>query len=167
MVTRLAVVAAIEHFTCVLGSWIIEDSAELDRLGADPTMLDLLRWHGAEEVEHRTVAFDLFEHLAHPATRYVRRIVAMLGVFPVLVLCWMAGTRFLMRRDPALAPRTPPSLRDFLHAGRDGRLPTARSLLRAVVVYLRPGFHPATEGRTEVALAYLATSAATSDDGSA
>ncbi|EUA34412.1 putative metal-dependent hydrolase family protein [Mycobacterium xenopi 4042] len=26
-------------------------------------MLDLLRWHGAEEVEHKAVAFDTMKHL--------------------------------------------------------------------------------------------------------
>src|SRR5271170_843441 len=54
---RVSIVAAIEHYTTVLGAWILEADA-LDAAGADPAMMRLLRWHGAEEVEHRAVAFD-------------------------------------------------------------------------------------------------------------
>ncbi|HUO47241.1 MAG TPA: hypothetical protein VMU09_00275 [Acidimicrobiales bacterium] len=53
-----------------------------------------------------------------------------------------------------------PTAREFFRAVRRGRLPTVRSLARAVRIYLRPSFHPITEGRTEVALAYLARSPA-------
>jgi hypothetical protein len=47
LVTRLSAIAAIEHFTAVLGDWILNYSAALDAGGTDPAMLDLLRWHGA------------------------------------------------------------------------------------------------------------------------
>jgi len=46
---RLAAVAAVEHYTAILGDWVLEQQA-WDEAGADPTMVDLLRWHGAEEV---------------------------------------------------------------------------------------------------------------------
>jgi predicted metal-dependent hydrolase len=45
---RVADVAAIEHFTAVLGEWVIQNKG-LEYAGADDNMLDLLRWHGAEE----------------------------------------------------------------------------------------------------------------------
>jgi predicted metal-dependent hydrolase len=151
---RLAIIAAVEHFTCILGSWVIDDSHRLDELGADATMLDLLRWHGAEEVEHRSVAFDLFQDLSGS---YVLRVLAMIGVFPVLMWLWLVGTRFMMRRD-ALARR--PTLRAFVRAGRDGRLPAAGYILSSVPRYLAPRHHPSNEGSTDRALAYLATSPA-------
>jgi len=62
LVERLAAIAGIEHLTAVLGDWVL-NSPGLDAAGADPRMLDLLRWHGAEEVEHRAVAFELYMHL--------------------------------------------------------------------------------------------------------
>jgi len=72
---RLADIAALEHFTAVLGEWLIQNRG-LDYAGADPMMLDLLRWHGAEEIEHRCLvvstkmAMDYLEH--SPAARAAR-----------------------------------------------------------------------------------------------
>jgi len=158
LVTRLAIVAAIEHFTCVLGYWAISGSAPLDAAGADPTMLDLLRWHGAEEVEHRAVAFDIYQELSG---NYLRRVAAMAVVFPVVVGLWMLGTRYLVAHDPEAGPGDRPSMRRFVRVSRrTGRLPTAGYLVGAVPRYLRPGFHPSQEASTEEALAYIARSPA-------
>src|SRR4051794_41853245 len=96
LVERLAIIAAIEHITAMLGNWALNSPA-LDGAGADPTMLDLLRWHGAEEVEHRSVAYDLFQHLDG---RYARRARTMVIVTPVLAWVFLRGTRFLMANDP-------------------------------------------------------------------
>lgn len=157
LVFRLAIIAAVEYCTSVLGWWAITGSDALDAAGANPTMLDLLRWHGAEEVEHRSVAFDLYQHMNG---RYVRRMVAMAGVFPILVSLWMVGTRFLMHRDPTVEATDKASIRRYVKVGRTGRLPSAGYLARAVPPYLRPGFHPSGHASTEAALAYLARSPA-------
>src|ERR1700741_976318 len=47
LLERVSMVAALEHYTAILGEWIL-DTPQLDAFGADPAMLDLLRWHGAE-----------------------------------------------------------------------------------------------------------------------
>lgn len=154
---RLAVIAAVEHFTCVLGSWVIDRSAALDEARADPTMLDLLRWHGAEEVEHRAVAYDLFQHLSGS---YFKRVMAMGLVFPVLGWLWYRGAAFLLQSDP-IAPRGKRAgLRTFVKRSRAGRLPTLESLGYAALRFLRPRHHPRGEGSTDRAVAYLASSPA-------
>jgi predicted metal-dependent hydrolase len=153
LTAELATIAAIEHFTAVLGVWIVEDSARLDELGVDPAMLDLLRWHGSEEVEHRAVAFDIFEHLSGS---YARRVIAMAGAFGGLTVAWAAAVRVLMHLDPEVHGR--PSWQAFSEAGRDGRLPTFRSIVDSVPEYLRRDHHPSQVGNTELALAYLASS---------
>jgi predicted metal-dependent hydrolase len=66
LIIRVGVIATIEHFTGLLGQWAM-DNKSWDK--GDPVMADLFRWHLAEEVEHRTVAFDLFEHLCQNASR--------------------------------------------------------------------------------------------------
>jgi predicted metal-dependent hydrolase len=149
---RLALVAAIEHLTAALGSWLL-DAEGFDRLDPppDPVMLDLLRWHAAEEVEHRAVAFDLSEELAGG---YLARLVATAQVVPVLIGLWLAGIDYLMRHDPARPARA--TWAGYRRAVRAGVLPSARKLAGMVPPYLRPGHHPSADGSTGAAVAYLA-----------
>jgi uncharacterized protein len=160
---RLAVIAAIEHFTAVLGKWIV-DSRGLEAAGADPVMLDLLRWHGAEEVEHRSVAYDVFMHLDGS---YARRTRAMLVTSVAFAWIWGRGAKFMVAHDPAcLRPGRPPQMteREFLGrfraAARRGRLPSLGSLVAEVPKYLKPSYHPSRHGSTQSALDYLAVSPA-------
>jgi predicted metal-dependent hydrolase len=152
---RLADVAAIEHFTAVLGQWVIQNRG-LDYAGADPMMLDLLRWHGAEEVEHRALVYDVFEDLSGS---YVLRCLAMLFVAPMLLGWWLRGLRYLMAHDPTSPPR--PSWRDWFRAARQYRVPSPWMLIVTTPVrYMRPGHHPSKEASTELARQYLAQSPA-------
>ncbi|WP_116048883.1 metal-dependent hydrolase [Amycolatopsis palatopharyngis] len=156
LIERLSLIAAIEHYTAFLGQWML-DARAFDRVGADPVMLDLLRWHGAEEVEHRSVAFDLFQHLDG---RYLRRTRAMAVVTPVLLWLLVRGTRFLMSNDPVLGGRTTANWRTAFAAGRRGVLPTPRGAIGEIRPYFARNYHPSQTGSTEQAVAYLATSPA-------
>ncbi|MDE3721644.1 metal-dependent hydrolase [Nocardiopsis sp. N85] len=157
--TRLAIIAGIEHYTAVLGQWVL-DAKELDAAGADETMLDLLRWHGAEEVEHRAVAHDLYTHIDGGRTR---RTVAMAVAAGALTTLWVRGVRFLIANDPYLKGRIDgrrPKASWALRDGRRGLIPHVGRLARAVPEYLRRGYHPSHHGSTAQAVAYLALSPA-------
>ena len=156
IVERVALIAAIEHFTAFLGQWVL-DARELDEAGADPTMLDLLRWHGAEEVEHRSVAFDLYTHVDGG---YARRCRTMVVAIAVLAIMWVRGVRFLMAADPVLRGRRKPRWRDLLRTGRLGLTPSYWQMLRAIPAYFRRSYHPSQHGSTSQAVSYLATSPA-------
>ncbi|GAA2148715.1 metal-dependent hydrolase [Kitasatospora kazusensis] len=156
IIERVAVVAAVEHFTAFLGNWAL-NSPGLDRAQADPTMLDLLRWHGAEEVEHRSVAYDLMVHL-DPG--YLRRVRGMAVSGPLLVHLWVRGVRFLLAADPTLHGRVKPTWREAQQIGRRGLLPEFGRMTRSAVRYFKPGYHPTQEGSSSQALSYLATSPA-------
>jgi predicted metal-dependent hydrolase len=156
---RLSLIAAIEHFTAVLGDWVL-DSEALDDVGADEVMLDLLRWHGAEEVEHRAVAFDMYQHAGGKgAVRYLRRVEGMAFAWPALFYLWVAGARYLMRHDPQL-DRGRYRFRDHRAAARRGLLPSWASLNAAMPRYLRRSYHPSQEGSLRRAVEYLAVSPA-------
>ncbi|MFH8615810.1 metal-dependent hydrolase [Streptomyces sp. NPDC017979] len=153
LLERVALIAAIEHYTAFLGNWVL-NAEELDRRGADPMMLDLLRWHGAEEVEHRSVAFDLFTHVDGG---YGRRVRTWASAFSTLVFLWQRGVRFFMANDPLLTDGKA-SFGQFHRAGRAGVLPATGDMLRSVPRYLGRAYHPSQEGSTAQAVAYLATS---------
>ncbi|MGW7379441.1 metal-dependent hydrolase [Streptomyces sp. NPDC054794] len=155
LMERVALIAAIEHYTAFLGDWIL-NADELDRRRADPTMLDLMRWHGAEEVEHRSVAFDLFMHVDGS---YRRRVRTWATAFSALVFLWQRGARFFMENDPTLVDGKA-SFKDFYVCGRRGTLPATGDMLKSIPRYLSRAYHPSQEGCTEQALAYLATSPA-------
>lgn len=155
LLERVATIAAIEHYTAFLGDWVL-NAAALDAKGADPTMLDLLRWHGAEEVEHRSVAFDLFLHLDGG---YRRRVRTWATAFAALVFLWQRGVRFFLAHDPSLDDGRA-GLGEFLRGGREGVLPTVGAMARSVPQYLSRGYHPSHHGSTAQALAYLAASPA-------
>jgi predicted metal-dependent hydrolase len=153
---RLAIVAAIEHVTAALGAWLLAAEG-FDRVepAPDPVMLDLLRWHAAEEVEHRAVAFELARD---QGSRYPGRLAATAVVVPVLSWLWVAGTAYLLRHDPTRPGR--PRMGAYRRAARAGLLPSFGELVRMVPRYLRPGHHPLREGSTAAAVAYLAVSPA-------
>ena len=153
---RVAIIAAIEHFTGVLGDWIL-NAEKLDAAGAHPMMLDLLRWHGAEEVEHRHVAHDLFMHLDG---RYSQRVRAMSQTVVMLLTLWHRGHRFLLARDPRVRGRIRGGLRHAPSLGRRGLAPAANELLPTIRRYMYKSYSPLNEGSTEQALAYLASSPA-------
>jgi predicted metal-dependent hydrolase len=152
---HLADTAALEHFTAVLGQWVIQNRG-LDYAGADPVMLDLLRWHGAEEVEHRSLVFDVYQNVCGS---YLLRVISMLLTAPQFIFWWLAGVRYLMKHDPTVAHA--PRWRDWLRATRQYRVPGPWQLIVATPVrYLRPSHHPDREASTEMAMAYLAKSPA-------
>jgi hypothetical protein len=152
---RLADIAALELFTAVVGEWLIQNRG-LDYAGADPMMLDLLRWHGAEEIEHRCMVFDIYQNLCG---NYPLRALAMLFAAPQFAFWWLTGVRYLMANDPTIDAT--PRWRDWLWAASHYRVPGPWKLLVTVPMrFLRPSYHPINEASTKLALDYLEQSPA-------
>ncbi|AMY53515.1 MAG: metal-dependent hydrolase [Rhodococcus sp.] len=158
---RLGIYAAAEHFTAVVGEWLL-DNTQFDRLGVDPTMLDLLRWHGAEELEHRNVAFDAFQYVDGGAFRRARTaVIASAG----LAVLWFSTAAYLYKNSVA-TPRTgkrrlrTPWPLAFARASRKQLIPGLSFLFVQLALYIRPGFHPSKMGDIDKAVRYLATSPA-------
>jgi predicted metal-dependent hydrolase len=58
-IQNLAITVAIEHFTAVLAELLLRPESVMNK--AEPAMADLWRWHAAEEMEHKSVAFDVYQ----------------------------------------------------------------------------------------------------------
>lgn len=157
--------AAIEHFTGLLGDWAMNSRGWDD---GDPVVADLFRWHLAEEVEHRNVAFDLYEHLCQSeAGFYLSRQAIMAIVFPLFIYFIAEGGRTLARQDqdPVARRLGRASIARLLVkmeqiGRRTDHVPPFSLLVTRTVRWLSPRFHPRTEGNTEQALAYIARSPA-------
>lgn len=151
----LATTAACEHFTAIMA----ENVLRMDMLqNAHPTMRALLLWHAAEEIEHRSVAFDV---LAEVNPSYALRVAGLIVATACLGSFWALGTTALLVTDPEVDGAR--LLRDF-RAAREARLqrnPNAKGTVRDVFLrgireYLRPDFHPAQSDIDALADAYLA-----------
>jgi predicted metal-dependent hydrolase len=154
---RLWLIAAIEHYTALLGDFAL--NCAWDDFDAHPTVVDMFRWHGSEEVEHRCVAQDVavYFHDSYPA-----RIRAMTIAAGTMYTFFERGGWYLCRRDPALPGVT---WREMQRLRRQDSkldlLPTYRKLFGSnTFAYFRPGFYPDQMGSTAQAVAYLASSPA-------
>jgi len=153
---RLWLIAAIEHYTAVLGDFAL-NSAWHD-FGADPTMVDLFRWHGSEEVEHRCVAHDVATYF-HDS--YLARIRAMTVAATAMFTFFERGLWYLCRTDPELDLTWPQMQRMRVTDSGLRLLPTYTRMFGGnTLAYFRPGYSPAGFGSTAQAVAYLATSPA-------
>lgn len=153
---RLWLIAAIEHYTAVLGDHAL--NATWDEHGAHPTMVDLFRWHGSEEVEHRSVAHDVAVYF-HDS--YADRIRAMMLAAAAIWVFFQRGTRYLFRSDPTSDMTFWKMQRLRMRDSKLGLLPKFRVLFGAqTLTYFRPSYTPEQMGSTAQAVAYLATSPA-------
>ncbi|WP_405053976.1 metal-dependent hydrolase [Svornostia abyssi] len=151
---RLALSAALEHYTAVMGEWVL-DADGLDK-AMHPMMLDLVRWHGAEEVEHRNVAFDAYMYVDGSYFRRARTGV-MASFLLLVIFAW--ATTHLYRNDPTRSEQRF-WLFQLVDAARRGLIPSGAHFITEVPVYLRRDFHPSQMGPIDKALRYLARSPA-------
>jgi predicted metal-dependent hydrolase len=153
---RLWLIAAIEHYTAVLGDFSL--NCAWDDHDANPTMVDLFRWHGSEEVEHRNVAHDVASYF-HDS--YVDRIRAMMMAVVMIFAFFQRGAWYLPKTDPALDVGWLEMQRLRMRDSKLGLLPKYRKLFGSnTFMYFRPGFSPEEMGSTAQAVAYLASSPA-------
>lgn len=137
----LAMTAALEHLTSMMCTTFFERKDLLDH--CDPRVRAMYAWHAVEEVEHKAVAFDVFQQAA--GGYYLLRALVMLQVsigFPVQVAIVMNrmfkadGFGFLQR-----ARLWARGLWWFWKPG--GLFPPA---MRYYLSYYKPGFHPWQHG---------------------
>jgi predicted metal-dependent hydrolase len=131
---QLAVTCALEHFTALMGHYLLSDPRLLQ--GADPVMASLWRWHAAEESEHRAVAYDVY--LAAGGS-YVERVVTMITTTFTFWALVVRHQALMMKVDGTLwSLREWRDLFVFLFIEPGGMT----SLWRHWLDYFRPSFHP-------------------------
>ena len=132
---RLAVTAALEHYTATFAE-IILTSDEAQELIGDTEVRPILLWHALEECEHKAVAFDVYETVGgSERTRVWGMRIASLLLFSELVI---QTTRSLAGDRAAYNPvRLLRSLRAFRHNPL-----FSSAAIERFRSYTRGGFHP-------------------------
>jgi predicted metal-dependent hydrolase len=146
---QLAITCALEHFTSLMGEFILGHPACLE--GSDPAMTALWRWHAAEESEHRSVAFDLYRATGGGWFTRARAMIVVTLIFWALVVLQQAT--FMSRRGILFSPREHWRLLRHLFLAPG----TLRALVVPYLAYFRPGFHPAERGSLELVEAWKRT----------
>ena len=133
----LAVTAATEHFTAMFAEWLLAHPEVLE--GAEPRLKTMWLWHSAEELEHKSVAFDIYRAAAGSDAwrrRWFRRVTVMfLGDL-------MRQTVDNLRREGQLWRWATWKSAGRILLGRDGLLRGNWSAWRR---YFRADFHPSQQ----------------------
>ena len=81
---HVAATAATEHFTALFADWMLRHPEALE--GAEERLQTLWLWHSAEESEHRSTAFDVYQAMGgnHAWRVRVFRIVSVIFMWDLL-----------------------------------------------------------------------------------
>jgi predicted metal-dependent hydrolase len=131
---HLAITAANEHFTAIMADWMLRNP---DLLGTqDPRLVTLWLWHSAEESEHKSTAFDLYQALGG---NHQWRVTWFRRVTVIFLKDAFRQTLLNLKKDGTLWKwSTWKSAARYLF----GRRGLVRQTWRPWRAYFRPDFHP-------------------------
>ena len=141
-IASLAATMALEHFTAILAHELLKDSAHLGKAEAESAAL--WKWHAAEEIEHKGVAYDTWLHATRdwPADkRWKVKAKVMLLVTRNFIIDRTFGALELLRQDGITGPRAWARLLWYMWV-RPGMM---RRIFSAWAKYFLPRFHPWNE----------------------
>ncbi|KHO21587.1 metal-dependent hydrolase [Mycolicibacterium setense] len=140
----LGFTVAAEHFTAVWAENIL-NSPEIQTMMYDPEIRNLLNWHALEELEHKSVAFDVYRALGVPESTRIRwmRFDSNFGIPILLAFAWLSiiATDADGRRQPWRI------LRETVQMLRN---PMWKGFYSAMRPFKDPGFHPDQIDNTEL-----------------
>jgi predicted metal-dependent hydrolase len=132
---RLAMTAALEHYTAALGETLLSDERAQALLGTSEVR-EMLLWHALEESEHKAVAFDVYRAVGGSEKLRIR-------VMRMVTIGFLARTTFytllsLARDRAAYNPvRLVRSLANLRHSPF-----LSSEVVERIKAYNQDGFHP-------------------------
>ncbi len=131
---RLAATCALEHFTAILAAALLESPELFASMHEDVRPLWL--WHAIEELEHKSVAFDVYE----ASGGSYRTRVTMMALVTVTFLSRVARRhRRLLREEGLFSERGARARSAWKFFGPGGYL---AGVLPSYLAYYRRDFHP-------------------------
>lgn len=131
---RFATIAATEHFTASTGVVYLNHPELL--VGMDEKIRFLWLWHFCEEIEHKSVAFDLLKEVK---CGYFTRVLGFFFATIFLAGCFFSPFFHMIIKDKLY--RTKQFYKDLYHFFRhhSGLL---KEILIPYLKFLKPGYHP-------------------------
>lgn len=132
--TQLAATTFMEHFTALLAEQLLNDEQFSKRI--DPEMIKIWQWHALEELEHKAVAYDVYELIGNSQReRQLAFALSTAVLLPTLAISW----GWMVAKDGQLG-----NLRDNIQGlnmlfGREGFV---TKILPKMPMFGRRGFHP-------------------------
>ncbi|MDF1763891.1 MAG: metal-dependent hydrolase [Oleibacter sp.] len=81
-ITLLAGTVCLEHITAIIADWILNNTEVFENVS--PSFVELMQWHALEEIEHKSVAFDVYMD-AGGDRKSLRKAMRLVGIgFPLL-----------------------------------------------------------------------------------
>ncbi len=131
---RLAATVVMEHITAVMAHFALTRSEEFDPL--PDSIQELLLWHAMEEIEHKSVAFDVYDECVGDRNRLRRQLMLHMILFPLGIRDFQ---RMLLRE---LGHKTTWKERAEMARYLLGPKGLVVSVLPRYLALLKPGFHP-------------------------
>ncbi|OTG67555.1 metal-dependent hydrolase [Acinetobacter silvestris] len=130
---QLAITCAFEHFTALLGGYILRHPEILSTL--DDDAIKLWVWHAIEEIEHRAVAFDVYQAVYKDDK--VRRSVMRNVTTGFASLTFYSASRLLMQDWRKSLPKVTGNLYGTYMISK-----MLISLIPEYISYFKVDFHP-------------------------
>jgi predicted metal-dependent hydrolase len=132
--TQLAATTFMEHFTALLAEQLLND--EQFRSKAHPEMIKLWQWHALEELEHKAVAYDVYELAGNSRAE---RVVAAGAVIAALVPAALLSWGWLVAKEGKLGDIKDNARGLKMLLGRGGFV---SRILPKMPLFIGKGYHP-------------------------
>lgn len=129
----LAVTVAVEHITAILGASLLRGEIFEN---CDPDVAAFWQWHAAEEIEHKSIAFEVYTHAGGGPD--LRRAIMAWAVFIMTVRMTSRMAHMLGHDGHLFEARVWRSGARFLLGGRG----VVRSIAPDFLSFFRRDFHP-------------------------
>lgn len=130
---QLAITCAFEHFTALLGGYILRHPEVLATLDEDAAKLWV--WHAIEEIEHRAVAFDVYQ--AVYGDEKIRRMIMRSVTTGFASLTLYSATRLFLQDKKKSLPKVGGNIFGFYLLGK-----VFLQLAPEYLAYFKTDFHP-------------------------
>ena len=138
---QLAITCAFEHFTALLGGYILRHPEVLATLDDDAVKLWV--WHAIEEIEHRAVAFDVYQ--AVYGDDKIRRMIMRSVTTGFASLTFYSATRLFLQDKAKSLPKVGGNVFGLYLLGK-----MFIQLLPEYLSYFKADFHPSEIDYTKI-----------------